>query len=294
LKAENQKQEMDEKLVFDVGMHRGEDTGYYLLKGFRVIGIDADPSLINLAKKKFAKHYNHRQIELLQFAVCNVDNADFEFYLSVKSIWNSLDKNISNRLNSYKETIIVKSRSLSSLFVEFGTPFYCKVDLEGYDNKSLQVLKGMTDLPAFISCESECIGESETITEDEALETLKILHALGYTKFKLVDQLTLRPLKPNVHFYNDDLYIQKKVGLIQKIRNRIFPEKINNYHSQLSEKFGYKFEYGSSGPFGEDIEGDWVNFNTAKEMLLFHRRDYFGLSKANNFSFWCDWHASRL
>ena len=29
-------------LLYDVGMHRGEDAEFYLRKGFRVIGFDAD------------------------------------------------------------------------------------------------------------------------------------------------------------------------------------------------------------------------------------------------------------
>ena len=33
----------DEALIYDVGAHKGEDTEYYLRKGFRVIAIEAMP-----------------------------------------------------------------------------------------------------------------------------------------------------------------------------------------------------------------------------------------------------------
>ena len=36
---------MDPKLVCDVGMHRGGDTAYYLHKGFRVVGVEANPAM---------------------------------------------------------------------------------------------------------------------------------------------------------------------------------------------------------------------------------------------------------
>ena len=36
-----------ENLIFDIGFHKGEDTLFYLLKGYRVIAVDADPNLIN-------------------------------------------------------------------------------------------------------------------------------------------------------------------------------------------------------------------------------------------------------
>jgi 16S rRNA A1518/A1519 N6-dimethyltransferase RsmA/KsgA/DIM1 with predicted DNA glycosylase/AP lyase activity len=30
-------------LIYDVGMHHGEDTEFYLRKGFRVVAFEADP-----------------------------------------------------------------------------------------------------------------------------------------------------------------------------------------------------------------------------------------------------------
>ena len=36
---------MDPKLVYDVGVHRGDDTAYYLHKGFRVVGVEANPAM---------------------------------------------------------------------------------------------------------------------------------------------------------------------------------------------------------------------------------------------------------
>ena len=46
---------MVNQLVFDVGMHQGEDTDYYLSKGYRVIAVDADPSLIERASQQFGE-----------------------------------------------------------------------------------------------------------------------------------------------------------------------------------------------------------------------------------------------
>lgn len=285
---------MNEKLIYDVGMHLGEDAEFYLSKGYKVIAIDADPNLIKLAKSRFASDNKLMQIQFLNYAICDVDDTEFKFHLSEESIWNSLNLSISNRLNKYKESIIVTSKTLPSLFHEFGTPFYCKVDIEGTDEKCLLSLTGIQELPAFLSCESECVGENQTLTDPEALSTLNILKDLGYSKFKLVDQLTLIPLAPNKHFYKEEMYIQPKIGLLQKIKNKIIKKKQEDYHNYLSGKFSFKFKYGSSGPFGDDIEGEWVSYLIAKEMLLFHRNDYFGLSNSNSFGFWCDWHASRL
>jgi hypothetical protein len=32
-----------EDLIYDIGMHQGEDTEFYLQKGFNVIAFEADP-----------------------------------------------------------------------------------------------------------------------------------------------------------------------------------------------------------------------------------------------------------
>ena len=42
-----------DKLIFDVGMHKGEDTEYYLKKGFNVVSFEADPDLANYGRERF-------------------------------------------------------------------------------------------------------------------------------------------------------------------------------------------------------------------------------------------------
>ena len=34
------------KLIYDIGLHRGEDTAYYVARGFNVIAIEANPDLV--------------------------------------------------------------------------------------------------------------------------------------------------------------------------------------------------------------------------------------------------------
>ncbi len=37
---------MERDLVFDIGVNNGEDTAYYLRRGFRVVGVDANPDMV--------------------------------------------------------------------------------------------------------------------------------------------------------------------------------------------------------------------------------------------------------
>lgn len=34
---------MERKLIFDIGFHKGEDTRYYLYRGYDVVAVDAAP-----------------------------------------------------------------------------------------------------------------------------------------------------------------------------------------------------------------------------------------------------------
>ena len=179
---------MNNNLIFDVGLHKGEDSLYYLTKGFRVIGIDADHSLIENARNYFSKYLMSNQLILLNFALSNNDDEELDFHISRLPEWNSLKKSISDRDGMYKETIKVKSKKLSSIMIEFGVPSYCKIDVEAADKVCLETLSDLDELPKYISVETECLGEFETETEEQALDTLNILNKLGYRRYKLVDQ----------------------------------------------------------------------------------------------------------
>lgn len=43
------------RIVFDVGMNNGDDSAYYLSKGYRVIAVEANPALVEKARIRFAR-----------------------------------------------------------------------------------------------------------------------------------------------------------------------------------------------------------------------------------------------
>ena len=43
-----------EDLIYDVGLHIGQDTAFYLEKGFRVVAIEANPVLAHQVAVRFA------------------------------------------------------------------------------------------------------------------------------------------------------------------------------------------------------------------------------------------------
>lgn len=271
-------------LIFDIGLHLGEDAAYYLQKGFKVIAVDANPACIAKAEKEFKTYINTGQLILVNCAI-----ADFEgitnFHISKKSIWSSLNFDVANREEFAADDITVSARSLSSLITQYGEPHYCKIDIEGSDKSALESLVTSRHRPLFISVETECIGMVKQLREEEALETLSLLRRLGYEKFKLVDQVTLFPLLPGRRFYD--------IGFLGKLKYKAQYLFWKSYRDRLRAKFNWRFAPGGSGPFGDDIAGSWMSFDAAKTALLFHRRAYYKQNHALNYGFWCDWHAKR-
>ncbi len=285
---------MCDDLIFDVGFHKCEDTAYYLHKGYRVIAIDADPRNIEAAAQRYQCYIHSGRLTLVHAAVADTDHKAVQLHLSTNTVWTSLNLAIANRRDSHERSIEVPTRRLESLFDEFGVPSYCKIDIEGHDAICLSTLDGTTALPPFISVESECGSGITRPSEQEALETLRRLAHLGYEGFKLVDQPSLAVLQRHRTIY--DAHPLTAWSTLRKAFRR--PYKSNYSLAKratrvaLKEKFGFDFPLGASGPFGDDLGSDpWLNTNSAEELLLWQRRQYFDMGPVPPYGFWCDWHA---
>lgn len=286
---------VNNKLIFDIGFHKGEDLQYYLHLGYQVVGVDADPRMVEQAKQTFSEKYAAGQLKVFNYAISETDNADIDFNVSEWTLWNSLKKEIAGRDNKGMQTIKVKTHRLDTLMQENGVPYYCKIDIEGYDALAVSTLARSEFRPVFMSVESECIGDKEVISDEKALETLVNLHALGYNRFKLVDQKTLEVLT-DAPFYG----VKKqpppppKRSFMDKLLGRTpaAPPVVNHFDA-MRKKHSFNFPNSSTGPFGDQLEGEWADFETAKKRLLFHRRMYFAQQGVPNYSFWCDWHATK-
>ena len=282
-------------LIFDVGMHEGQDTAYYLSKGYRVVAIDADPRLIDRAKIVFADAV---QAGRLTLACCAIGGHDetLDFHLSEKSIWSSTNRAVSTRDNVSVQTVQVAGRRLPSLFTHYGVPFYCKIDIEGMDATCLRTLTDAPDLPLYISVETECIGDRDELTDAQALETLEELRRLGYSKFKLVDQTSLIVLSPSTSLYRERPSFPERA--MRRLQQRTdtpygFWDAVETNRARLTAVHHYEFPKSASGPFGADLDGEWLNADAARATLCRHRREYFKMPGAKRYGFWCDWHATR-
>lgn len=243
---------MTPDLVFDVGMNNGDDTAYYLFKGFRVVAVEADPSLIESARDRFADAIRQRRLDLVHAAVGPREEVAEFWICEGRSEWNSFDRQIASREGRRHHAIPVPCRPFRDLLRQYGTPYYLKVDIEGHDGYCIADLDP-DDLPPYVSRE---VG---------ALEDLLALARLGYRKFKLITQndhtqlaidnfsvreLVKRRLRPYPALYR----LGGRLAGMQPAR-----AATPNGHGATG---GWDFAFGSSGPFGDDTDGPWQSLET--------------------------------
>ena len=243
-------------------------------QGYNVVGIDASLQSIEEATIRYSNQIKSGQLVLEHCAITKSGEDVVDFYLSDNSVWSSINKKIATRRELSYRVDSVPGKPLSCFFEKYGVPYYCKIDIEGYDVFALQSLQTLSKLPKYISVETECIGEEDVLNEEEILATLTQLHKLGYNRFKLIDQVSLNELLPNIPFY----------GIWRDMDARTL----------LSRHYNYPFKIGSSGVFGKMLGDKWLMYNEAIHTLLSHRKQFFNSGNWVNYAFWCDWHATRI
>jgi FkbM family methyltransferase len=241
---------MKDDLIFDLGLHRGEDTAYYLAKGYRVIAFEADHRSVAFCQERFRREIASDQLRIVSGAItedCTRESVPFYVH-KAKSVWGTArtDWVVNNKLWASKTIAIVASTiDILKSFVEFGTPYYLKIDVEGVDRHVLRTLTKLQDRPQYLSF------ESEKVSFDSLLADLELIQGLGYKRFKVVQQATIP-------------------GRTVKTRNR-FGTALN-----------YRFERHASGGFGEDAEGRWV---TRQEVVEIYRRIFVDYQRLGESSF---------
>lgn len=56
-------------LIYDVGMHLGDDTAFYLSQGFKVVGIEANPDLAATARQRFSSEIRSGQLTVVNAGI---------------------------------------------------------------------------------------------------------------------------------------------------------------------------------------------------------------------------------
>jgi FkbM family methyltransferase len=223
---------MSAKLIFDVGMHRGEDTEFYLRRGFAVVGVEANPFLVGELKERFRSNIESGQLRIVGKAI-SVRPGKARFAINTaNSVWSTLSNSFAARSSrdcSASENIEVDCITFHEVLQQHGVPYYLKIDIEGCDILCVQALRDFSLRPQFISIESSVT--SPACGFRDVVEELGLLRNLGYSRFKYVNQARI----PGS---------QRYLGV-------------------EGSPVTYRFPPDSSGPFGDETPGKWLRSSTA-------------------------------
>jgi len=228
-------------LIYDVGMHQGQDTDFYLKKGFEVVGFEANPANIEFCKQRFAQAIEENRLTIVEGAI--VENAAIDekvrFYLNKNhSFWGSTADDWAYRnevMGTTNEMIEVGTVDFGEVIERHGMPFYLKADIVGSETICLRALLRFENKPEYISI------RSEKVIFERLLEEFRLFEQLGYNRFKA---------------------IQQDVSNLK-----------TTFVAPNGEKITHVFEEGGSGFFAEETVGQWKS----KEQVLKEYRRIFTL-----------------
>jgi FkbM family methyltransferase len=233
------------RLIIDVGMHNGDDTAFYLAKGFDVVAVEANGDLVEAARDRFADELADGRLRLVQAAVAEQAGTMSMAIADDMSIWSSLSPDFVNRNERVAGTnyryVDVPTVKFEDVLAEVGVPYYLKVDIEGYDMLCVRALRAFDERPSYLSIESNV--SSNDAPFDLIFGELAELWSLGYRSFKYVNQRA----HPAVRLPD--------------------PPLEGNYVDAT-------FTMDVSGPFGEETPGPWLTVDKALSRARIIRLDH--------------------
>lgn len=236
---------MNRSLIFDIGCHNGDDANFYLRKGFRVVGVEANPELCAALRRRFANEIKDGSFILVERAIAEY-TGDIEFFTFPEiDIWGSIrsewaERNIKGGVHPLK--IVVPSITFPSLIEKYGVPYYLKIDIEGADFLCVEGLSQFKERPIYLSIEIE----HNSLLKRE----LKLLKQLGYSSFKIVDQKSV-PQQQLPYPPLEGAYVDSRPTL------------------------------GATGVFGRELPGSWLtSFGVVTRLFqIMAKNKLLGLSK---------------
>ena len=219
-----------EDLIYDIGMHKGEDTEFYLRKGFRVIAFEADPDWVRTCRHRLKEFIAQGQLTIIEGAILDLDAIDagqkkVKFYKNDQtSVWGTVRADWAERnarLGTSSSTIEVDAVDFAGVIQEHGVPHFMKIDIEGCDMVCINALRSFSERPDYVSIESDKTSFANIKREIDALTDL------SYDSFQAVEQSAI-PLS----------------------QSPPYPPTEGEYVPQ-------RFALGSSGLFGSELGDRW-------------------------------------
>jgi len=226
---------MQPDLIYDVGFHEGQDTDFYLKKGFRVVAVEANPDLYAKGCERFAGPISEGRLVLIGKALAGRPGTITFFQIPGMTAWGTCDPVFAEdyrRRGEASTMIQVEAVTMRQLLAEYGVPYFLKIDIEGLDIVGIEGLRGSPSLPLGLSMEAERDSFPALVRE------IQTLVDLGYDRFKIVPQTKV-------------------------------PKQVAPFPAVEGVWVDHQFQPGASGLFGEEAPGPWL---TEEQVIAAYRR----------------------
>lgn len=217
-----------QNLIFDIGLYNGDDTDFYLWRGFDVVAVEANPSLAEAGAVRFLSSVNAGRLRVVNCAIADTKGTIPFFVNRVHPEWSSTDYGTASR-GFPTQKMDVNCVNPAQLFAAYGVPHYLKVDIEGSDSLVLLALRDLPVKPQFVSFEVGPKG---------GLECLDALKSAGYRRFAISDQ------------------------------SRVHLTKCPRQSSEQGQPEYFEFKRGSSGAFGDDLSAAWLDYDSTRRWAV--------------------------
>jgi FkbM family methyltransferase len=238
---------VEEDLVFDVGLHRGQDTAYYLAMGYRVVAFEANPDLVEECRSRFGPAIEAARLTIVEGAIARPGESRVPFYKPLRTepldltLMGSTDPRwLKSKVGRTPVAeVAVSAVDFATSIARFGMPIYMKVDIEGADRLCLEALTAFDEAPKWLSLEAERRRVSSLRAEFDLLEHL------GYNRFMAVPQ-EVKEATLKIESRSGDLVL-------------------------------HHFDPRASGPFGDNLTGEWLSRDVVERFYrhAFRRRQLY-------------------
>src|SRR5436189_916375 len=93
-KIESAQRMRRQDLIMDIGAHAGDDTRFYLDKGFAVVAVEANPVLVVELKERFSEDIEKGFLTIEPFAIGSRDESMRFFVHRRQTLFSSLTPNV--------------------------------------------------------------------------------------------------------------------------------------------------------------------------------------------------------
>jgi FkbM family methyltransferase len=163
-----------QRVIYDFGANKGDNLPYYLLKADKVVAVEANPSLADAIRVRFAQDVASGKL-VVENAVIAEENCSDGVPFFIHRTMDFLSQFPAPADPSQFDRVDLPALSPMEIIQRHGDPWYVKIDLEHFDSVVLAALLKNGVVPPFISAECHTV------------EVFARLVCAGYGAFNLVE-----------------------------------------------------------------------------------------------------------